>query len=127
LKAFGLLESIPLSFLAQRDGKYLRYFFLKLDDRLGLLDPMSQSLVLTAEQFILLSQRIARLSFWSALNRGKGRKGARTTLPSPHDEMRRIESLSTKKSADLARLTTKISFFKDRELVGSTETPSDRV
>jgi hypothetical protein len=41
--------------------------------------------------------------------------------------MRRIESLSTKKRADLARLTTTISFLKDRELVGSSQTPPDRL
>jgi hypothetical protein len=40
--------------------------------------------------------------------------------------MRRIESLSTKQSADLTRHTTSISILKDRELVGSSETPPDR-
>jgi hypothetical protein len=100
---------------------------LKLDDRLGLLKKVSETLVLAAQQLVFLSQRVARLGFWSALSRSKGRKRARAALASPHNKMRRIESLSTKQSADLARLTTSISFFKDRELVGGSETPPDRL
>jgi hypothetical protein len=84
-------------------------------------------MVFTSQLLVLLSQRVGRLSFWSALSRSKGRKRARAALASPHDKMRRIESLSTKKSADLARLTTSIGLFKDRELVGSSETPPDRL
>ena len=96
--------------------------FLKIDDRLGALQPLRQALVVAQQPRVVGGQRIWRCGFGTARDRAQGLKGAGVALSPPVRERRRVKPLASHHRADAARRAARdVNLGQNAQLVPGLE------
>jgi hypothetical protein len=100
------------------DAQNLRYFFLSLNDDLGLSEFVLQALVFPFQVGHTFVERILRLGFSTSLCRCEAIENALIALFAPAGKVGGIQPLLSKQGTDLTRLSALVGLFEDAQLIG---------